>query len=89
LVTTGKAVVKSLEEVAAGLEVLDVVELSSVSMVLAGTRLSGGDAVLSGESTMVLALPTVDSVNPAPRDEAPMDDGDTVPPVVSLAAPLS
>jgi hypothetical protein len=89
LVTTGKAVVKSSEEVAAGLEVLDVVELSSVSMVLAGTRLSGGDAVLSGESTMVLALPTVDSVNPAPRDEAPMDDGDTVPPVVSLAAPLS
>jgi hypothetical protein len=84
-----KAVVKSSEGVASVLELLDVVELSGVSLVLTGPALSTGDPVLSGESTMVLALPTVDSVNPAPRDEAPMDDGDAVPPVVSSAAPLS
>ena len=85
----GKAVVKSSEGVAAVLELLDVVELSGVSIVLTAPALSAADPVLSGESTMVLALPTVDSVNPAPRDEAPMDDGDAAPPVVSSTVPLS
>lgn len=87
--TTGKTVVKSSEGVAAVLEILDVVELSSVSMVLGGTGLSVGNAVLSGESTMVLALPAVDSVNPAPRDEGSADDGDVIPTVVPSTAPLS
>lgn len=85
----GKAVVKSSERVAAVLELLDVVESSGVSVVLTAPALSTGDPVLSSESTMVLALPMVDSVNPAPRDEAPMDDGNAVPPVVSSTAPLS
>ena len=56
---------------------------------LEGTALSVGDPVLSGEPTMVIALPAVDSVKPAPRDEASMDDGDVVPTIVPSMVPLS
>lgn len=45
--------------------------------------------MLSGEPTMVTALPAVDSVNPAPRDEAAMDDGDVVPTIAPSVVPLS
>jgi len=85
----GKVVVMSSEGDVAVLEVLDVVELLGVSIVLEGTALSAGEGVLSGEPTMVTALPAVDSVNPAPRDEAAMDDGDVVPTIAPSVVPLS
>jgi len=85
----GKVVVTSSEGDVAVLELLDVVELLGVSTVLVDTVLSVGDPVLLGEPTMVLALPAVDSVNPAPRDVAAMDDGDVIPTVVPSVVPLS
>jgi len=85
----GKVVVMSSEGDATVLEVLDTVELLGNSIVLVNTALSVGEAVLSGEPTMVIALPAVDNVNPAPRDEAAMDDGEVVPTEVPSVAPLS
>jgi len=85
----GKVVITSSEGDVAVLELLDVVELLGISIVLVNTVLSVGDPVLSGEPTMVIALPAVDSVNPAPRDEAPMEDGEVVPTIAPSVAPLS